>query len=87
MLTSFESIANIIDLIEIFARPHPYFWTFHKKPWPSKGYASKLKNSSNREIFSVFDKKMSFYENLKETGHEKMLFRKFTYPFRVRSVF
>ena len=19
-------------------RPRPYFWTFHKKPWPSKGY-------------------------------------------------
>ena len=31
----------------------------------------KLKISSNHEIFSVFDKKMSFYENLRETGHEK----------------
>ena len=36
--TPLESIANIIDLIGIFARPHPYFWTIHKKPWPSKGY-------------------------------------------------
>ena len=85
--TPLESIAKIIDLIGIFARPHPYFWTIHKKPWPSKGYASKLKMSSYREIFSALDKKMSFYEHLKEIGLEKMLFRKFTYPFRVRGVF
>ena len=77
----------MIDLIGIFAWPHPYFWAFHKKPRLSKGYLSKLNISSNREIFSVFDKKMSFYENLNETGPEKMLFQKFTYPFRVRSVF
>ena len=77
--TTIESIANNIDLIGIFARPHPYFWTIHKKPWPSKGYASKLKISSYREIFSTIDKKMLFYEHLKEIGLEKMLFRKFTY--------
>ena len=85
--TPLESIANIIDLIGIFARPHPYFWTIHKKPWPSKGYASKLKISPYCEIFSALDKKMSFYEHLKEIWPEKMLFRKFTFPFRVRSVF
>ena len=50
-------------------------------------YASKLKISSYREIFSALDKKMSFYEHLKEIWLEKMLFRKFTYRFRVRSVF
>ena len=72
--TPLESIANIIDLIGIFARPHPYFWTIHKKPWPSKGYASKLKISSYREIFSALDKKMSFYEHLKEIGLEKCYF-------------
>ena len=29
ILIPLESKANIIDLIGIFARPHPYFWTFH----------------------------------------------------------
>ena len=70
-----------------FCATHTYFWTFYKIPWPSKGYASKLKISSYREIISVLDKKMSFYEILKESGHEKMSFRKFTYPFRARIVF
>ena len=74
--TPLESIANIIDLIGIFARPHPYFWTIHKKPWPSKGYASKLKISSDREIFSALDKKMSFYEHLKDIGLEKNVISK-----------
>ena len=31
ILTPFESIANMIDLIGIFARPNPFFLTFHKK--------------------------------------------------------
>ena len=82
--TPLESIANIIDLIGIFARPHPYFWTIHKKPWPSKGYASKLKVSPYREIFFALDEKMTFYEHLKEIGLEKMLFRKFTYASKLK---
>ena len=42
--TPLESIANIIDLIGIFARPHPYFLTIHKKTLAVERLCIKIEN-------------------------------------------
>ena len=53
------------------------------KLWLSKGYVSKIKSFSKRDIFSLLDMKKSYFSNLEEIRHIKHLFRKFTYYIRV----
>ena len=121
------NVADISNLTLIFTRPKPLFQTFHTNPCPSKGFVSKMKNISKRDMFSLLDKKTSlfenmvgfrtdncyfenvhicqkklknlskrdifslldirtsYFENMKEIRHRKLLFPKFTYPFRVHS--